>query len=156
MSFPRYAFQACPNPYFELPTVNYFCIMKPDVTTRAQLQEMLVSFYGQALQDKLIGVFFTEVVPLDMARHLPVITDFWEAVVLGTRGYGKNVMEIHRHIHQLSAIKKEHLDRWLLLFTQTINNHFEGPNATLMEQRARSIATMMNLKLNHGGIGVNG
>jgi hemoglobin len=91
---------------------------------------------------------------LDIAEHLPVITDFWEAVVLGTRGYGKNVMELHRHIHLLSAIKKEHLDRWVALFTQTIDRHFEGENATLMAQRARSIATMMDLKLNHGGVGM--
>lgn len=127
--------------------------MKPDVTTRSQLEAMLAHFYEQALQDEVIGTFFTEVVPLDMKKHLPVITDFWEAVVLGTRGYGKNVMELHRNIHHLSAIKKEHLDRWVALFTQTIQAHFEGPNATLMAQRATSIATMMNLKLNHGMIG---
>ncbi len=127
--------------------------MKPDIGTRAQLQEMLAAFYDQALQDEVIGFFFTEVVPLDMDKHLPQITDFWEAVVLGTHGYGKNVMEIHRHIHQLSAIKKEHLDRWVALFIQTIEAHFEGPNATLMAQRARSIATMMNLKLNYPAIG---
>lgn len=115
---------------------------------------MLAHFYEQALQDEVIGFFFTEVVPLDMNKHLPVITDFWEAVVLGTRGYGKNVMELHRHIHHLSAIKKEHLDRWVALFTQTIHHHFQGPNATLMAQRATSIATMMNLKLNYGMIGL--
>lgn len=128
--------------------------MKPDVTTRDQLEKMLAHFYEQALKDEVIGFFFTQVVPLDMNKHLPVITDFWEAVVLGTRGYGKNVMELHRNIHLLSAIKKEHLDRWTALFTQTIQAHFEGPNATLMAQRATSIATMMNLKLNHGMIGL--
>lgn len=115
---------------------------------------MLAHFYEKALADEVIGFFFTQVVPLDMAKHLPVITDFWESVVLGTRGYGKNVMAVHQHIHQLSAIRKEHLDRWVELFLQTIEEHFEGPNAILMAQRARSIATMMNLKLNHGGIGV--
>jgi hemoglobin len=128
--------------------------MKPDITTRADLELMLAHFYEQALQDEVIGFFFTQVVPLNMETHLPVITDFWESVVLGTRGYGKNVMQVHQHIHQLSAIRKEHLDRWVHLFTQTIAAHFDGPNAVLMMQRARSIATMMNLKLNHGGIGV--
>lgn len=128
--------------------------MKNDVTDRAGLERMLAHFYEKALADEVIGFFFTQVVPLDMAKHLPVITDFWESVVLGTRGYGKNVMAVHQHIHQLSAIRKEHLDRWVELFLQTIEEHFEGPNAILMAQRARSIATMMNLKLNHGGIGV--
>lgn len=115
---------------------------------------MLAHFYEKALVDEVIGFFFTKVVPLNMETHLPLITDFWESVVLGTRGYGKNVMQVHQHIHHLSQIKKEHLDRWVQLFTQTIDEHFEGPNAILMAQRARSIATMMNLKLNHGGVGV--
>jgi hemoglobin len=141
-----------------LNSVNYqlsttFASMKPDVTTRMQLMHLLADFYSQALHDELIGAFFTEVVPLDMEKHLPMIADFWEAVALGTSSYGKNVMAVHQHIHQLSAIKKEHLDRWVLLFTQTIDRHFEGANATLMAQRARSIATLMDLKLNHGGMG---
>lgn len=128
--------------------------MKPDVTTRAQLETMLAHFYEQALADVQIGFFFTEIVSLDMARHLPVITDFWESVVLGTRGYSKNVMALHQHIHQQAPIRKEHLDRWTELFLRAIDTHFEGPNATLMAQRARSIAMMMNLKLNHEGLGV--
>lgn len=128
--------------------------MKNDVTDRAGLETMLAHFYEKALADEVIGFFFTQVVPLNMETHLPLITDFWESVVLGTRGYGKNVMQVHQHIHDLSVIKKEHLDRWVQLFTQTIDEHFEGPNAILMAQRARSIATMMNLKLNHGGVGV--
>lgn len=128
--------------------------MKPDVTTRTQLEAMLAHFYTLALKDDEIGFFFTRVVPLDMEKHLPVITDFWESVVLGTRGYSKNVMALHQHIHQLSAIRKEHLDRWVSLFTQTIHYHFEGPNATLMAQRATSIATLMNGKLNHGMMGM--
>lgn len=127
--------------------------MKPDVTTRAQLETMLAHFYEQALADDQIGFFFTEIVPLDMTHHLPVITDFWESVVLGTRGYNKNVMALHQHIHQQAPIRKEHLDRWTTLFLHTIDAHFEGPNATLMAQRARSIATMMDLKLNHAGMG---
>jgi hemoglobin len=57
-------------------------------------------------------------------------------------------MELHRHIHEKAAIEKKHFDQWLQLFTQTIDAHFEGPNATLMKQRAASIATLMQLKFN--------
>lgn len=128
--------------------------MKPDVNSRSQLEEMLAAFYKQALADEVIGFFFTQVVPLDMTKHLPVITDFWEAVTLGTRTYARNVMDLHRHIHLLAPIRKEHLDRWVQLFTDTVSAHFEGPNATLMAQRARSIATMMDLKLNHQQLGM--
>jgi hemoglobin len=123
--------------------------MKRDIETRDDLEKLLWDFYSKAFKDELIGRFFTEVVPLDLETHIPVIADFWEAIVFNTHGYRKNVMEVHQHIHNLSNIKKEHLDRWVKLFTQTIEDHFEGNKAELMKQRAKSVATLMDIKLNH-------
>lgn len=120
-----------------------------DIETRADLELVLKRFYDKALSDEAIGNFFTEVVPLHLPTHLPLIVDFWESVVFGSRGYSKDVMGIHRQIHSLAPISKAHLDRWAGLFSATVEEHFSGKNATLMVQRARSIATMMDLKLNH-------
>jgi hemoglobin len=107
---------------------------------------VLKEFYGTVFQDELIGRFFTEVVPLDLETHLPLIADFWESIVFGGH-YARNVMEVHRHIHRLSPIQKEHLNRWVEIFTATVSRHFEGDRATLMQQRARSVATLMEIKL---------
>ena len=123
--------------------------MKKEIENREDLVLLLNAFYRKAFKDELIGRFFTEVVPLDLDTHIPVIADFWEAVIFGKHGYRKNVMEVHQHIHQLSAIKKEHLDRWVKLFTETADELFEGEKAILLKQRATSIATLMDLKLNH-------
>src|SRR6476469_8268058 len=125
---------------------------KRDIETRSDLVQLLETFYNKAVKDELIGRFFTEVVPLDLETHIPVIADFWESVILGAHTYRKNVMEVHQHIHSLSSIKKEHLDRWVLLFNQNIDEYFEGPKSILMKQRAASIATLMDIKLNHKGI----
>ncbi len=122
---------------------------KKDIENRSDIEQILVSFYQKAFADELIGHFFTEVVPLDLDTHLPVITDFWESVILNQQVYRKNVMQIHQHIHQLSAIKKEHLDRWVHLFSTTVDEFFEGEKTCLMKQRATSIAALMNIKLNH-------
>ena len=118
-----------------------------DIQTRSDLEDVLAAFYEKVFSDDVIAYFFTDVVPLDLETHLPVITDFWEAVVLGTHSYRKNVMEVHQHIHAKAAIEKKHLDRWVQLFTQTVDAHFDGPNATLMKQRAVSIATLMHIKV---------
>jgi hemoglobin len=125
---------------------------KRDIESRDDIEQLLWVFYNKAFQDELIGRFFTEVVPLDLTTHVPIIADFWEGIVFNTRGYRKNVMEVHQHIHQLSAIRKEHLERWVQLFTGIIDDFFEGSKATLMKQRARSIATLMDIKLNHSGV----
>src|SRR5687768_14611957 len=122
-------------------------ISKRDIESRADLEKLLEIFYKKVFKDDLISHFFLEVVPLNLETHLPVITDFWESVLLDGRGYRKNVMEIHLNISQKSKIQKEHLDRWVKIFSETVDERFEGPKATLAKQRATSIATMMHLKL---------
>ena len=120
-----------------------------DIKDRRDIEKILSSFYEHAFKDELIGRFFTEVVPLDLKTHLPVITDFWESVLFNTHAYRKNVMEIHRHIHQLSPINKAHLDRWVKIFHTTIDRFYMGDKATLMKQRGQSIAGLMDIKLNY-------
>ena len=60
-----------------------------DIESRNDIEAMLRSFYASAFEDELIGHFFTEVVPLDLRTHIPVITDFWEAIVFNTHAYQK-------------------------------------------------------------------
>jgi hemoglobin len=121
--------------------------MKRDIENRNDIELLLHDFYEKVFKDDLIGYFFTEVVPLNLETHLPLIADFWESVLLDGRGYRKNVMEIHRDISGKSKIEKEHFDRWVHLFTESVDKLFEGPKALLAKQRALSIATMMNIKI---------
>ena len=120
-----------------------------DLESRDDIIIVLQAFYHKVLTDPVIGHFFTQVVPLDLKAHLPVITDFWESILFQSKGYRKNVMEVHQHIHHLSVIRREHLDHWVAVFTQTIDQHFVGGTANLMKQRATSVATLMDIKLNH-------
>jgi hemoglobin len=119
-----------------------------DIQGRSDIELILTQFYQKAFADDTIGFFFTEVVPLDLQTHIPIIADFWESVLFSTQGYRKNVMQVHQHIHSLSRIEKKHLDRWVSLFQGTIDDHFQGDVAELMKQRANSIAMLMNIKLN--------
>lgn len=122
--------------------------MKRDIETRDDIETMLYTFYRKAFADELIGYFFKEVVPLDLNVHIPVITDFWESILFNKQNYRKNVMAIHKHISDRSTIRKQHLDRWFKLFSETITEEFEGDKAELMKQRARSIATLMEIRFN--------
>ncbi len=115
-----------------------------DIETREDLEMMLTAFYRKVFEDTLISHFF---VALDLGHHLPLITDFWESVLLNAKGYKRNVMEIHLNINKKSPLEKQHLDRWIHLFTNTVDEFFEGPKAMLAKQRAQSIATMMQVKI---------
>ena len=123
--------------------------MKPDIQTRQDIFRLLEAFYRKALHDELIGYFFTSVIKINMAEHLPVITDFWEMVLLGGTNYKKNAIAPHLHLHQLSPLEEKHFNRWLELFNSTVDQLFAGTIATMAKQRALSVATVMKIKILH-------
>ena len=123
--------------------------MKPDIQTRQDICLLLEAFYEKALNDELIGYFFTRVKKINMTEHLPVITDFWEMVLLGGTNYKKDPIAPHMHLHQLSPLEEKHFNRWVELFCTTVDELYAGTVATLANQRARSVATVMKIKILH-------
>ncbi len=123
-----------------------------DIESRQDIEALMVSFYSVAMKDELIGHFFTEVVPLNLEKHIPLISDFWETVIFDKAAYRGNVFGVHEHIHTLFAFEDKHFERWVLLFKQTVDESFSGSNAEKIKQRGESIATVMRIKLVHSGI----
>jgi len=121
--------------------------MKKDIVHREDIELVINKFYERVLMDDLLPEFFTKVIQVNWKKHLPVMYAFWENVVFYTGGYEGNPLEIHRKIHAKSTLKKEHFDRWVKLFTQTVDEHFEGEKAELMKSKASSIATIMQIKI---------
>lgn len=125
-----------------------------DIETRQDLEELMISFYKIVMTDEVIGYFFTEVAPLNLGKHIPVIVDFWETVVFDKALYKGNVLQVHEQLHQLSAFRKEHFERWVKIFKKAVDEQFEGNNADKLKQRAESIAMVMKIKTIHGGMGL--
>jgi hemoglobin len=120
--------------------------MHNDISSRADIDALMTSFYGQAMADPVIGRFFTEVVKLDLEHHLPVIGDFWESTLFGTGVYAKhrrNPLMIHAAIHEKSALEAAHFQRWLTLFARTVDASFSGRNADFLKLRGQAIAHRM-------------
>jgi len=128
--------------------------MKNDILNREDLLLLMDRFYSKALTDETIGHYFTEVVQLSLQKHIPVITDFWETILFDTGKYNGNTMKVHEDLHEKSAFKSEHFNRWMAMFKETVDENFEGNNAEKIKQRAISIATVMNIKMVHGGAGL--
>ena len=87
--------------------------MLPDITTRADIELLLTKFYEQAFADPVIGYIFTDVTKLDLVKHMPVIANFWDDMLLGAHNYFGNPMKVHQHIDKLSQLQTEHFAAWL-------------------------------------------
>ena len=118
-----------------------------DIENREEIDHLISEFYKKLLIDKKIGYFFTEVVQLDLKKHLPKIADFWETTLFHKAVYKGNPMTVHKVLHEKSPIRKEHFDRWVKVFCETVEELHHGDKAELAKQRAHSIATMMQIKI---------
>jgi hemoglobin len=122
--------------------------MLKDIETRAELEKLLTEFYAVAVTDAKIGHYFTRVVQLDLATHLPVIVNFWEKMLFGKPVYFGNPMIVHYHLHEKSPFEQEHFDRWLEIFTATVDRLFQGEIADKAKAKAETVARGMFAALN--------
>lgn len=118
-----------------------------DITTRADIELFVTDFYDRVKQDDIIGVIFNDVVRMNWEEHIPLITDFWETILLDNPVYAKNAMEKHYHVNKIFPLQQSHFDRWLKLFSDALDQHFAGPVVELAKKRANSIASIMLFKM---------
>jgi hemoglobin len=120
---------------------------KKDITTREDVYLLVSSFYDKVRKDNVLGPFF-EIIE-DWDEHLEKLTDFWQSnLFLKTRYYG-NPLEAHIKADNANdnSISELHFGLWLNLWFETIDSLFEGDIAQNAKQRARKMATFMNMSV---------
>ena len=122
--------------------------MKKDISGREDILQLMKLFYEKLLADKSISYLFTDVAKIDLLPHLETLVDFWDNILFQNDVYRKNDMQPHLHLHQQSSLRKDHFDTWLRYFNQSVDTLFEGEKAFLAKERALSIGTVMQIKIN--------
>ncbi|MBC9911493.1 group III truncated hemoglobin [Chitinophaga varians] len=120
---------------------------KQQIASRADIQLLVDSFYEKVKSDAVIGYIFRDIARVDWDKHLPIMYDFWEQLLLDSNRYGRNTMAPHFALNQKIPLQPAHFDRWILLFETTVNELFTGEKAELAITRARSIKDIMQFKM---------
>ena len=118
-----------------------------DIETRADCQRLVRTFYGRALEDPVIGFIFTDVAHLDLEAHVPVITSFWETILLGAQTYSGGAFRPHAELHAKVALREGHFDRWLQLWFGTVDDLFAGDRANVAKIHALRVAQAFHQRL---------
>jgi hemoglobin len=87
------------------------------------------------------------VAKLDLDAHVPEITSFWETVLLGAQSYSGGAFRPHAELHRKARLRRGHFERWLALWTQTVDELFVGPTAELAKAHALRVATAFHGRL---------
>lgn len=112
-----------------------------------QIAEMVRRFYRDVAQDDLLGPLFNDVAQVDWVEHLPKLTRFWCRALLGIEGYQGNPYRAHADLNDRSPLAQEHFDRWLRLFTDTLESGWVGPNVDRALALARNVASVHGKQL---------
>ncbi len=123
--------------------------MKPDIQSRSDILQIIEAFYKRLLADPVMAPVFLEVANIDLEEHLPILVDFWDSILFFTAKYKGNAMLPHLQLHEKYPLRKEHFKRWLAFFNLSVDELFEGDKAQLMKERAKSIALLMEVKVNN-------
>jgi hemoglobin len=122
--------------------------MKSDIKNRKDIEQLINKFYDKVKQDEVIGFIFNDVAKVNWEKHLPVMYDFWESIIFLSNKYAGNPMVVHTHLNSRIQLTKKHFERWLKLFSETIDELFEGNKAMLAKEKARNIANIIEIKIN--------
>jgi hemoglobin len=121
---------------------------KPDIAGRADIERLVNTFYEKIRSDDLLGFIFNDVAKTDWAVHLPKMYAFWETMLFRSGGFVGNPLAAHERLVPLTAMGRPQFDRWLSVFTATVDQLFTGKNAEHLKNSAADMANVIHARIN--------
>jgi hemoglobin len=118
-----------------------------DIADREDIAQLVIAFYRRAFADDLLGPIFTDIAKVDLSAHLPVMCDFWETVLLRVGLYHRNALRPHSRLNEQVRLTPAHFERWLSLWTRTVDERHQGKKAELAKTQAARIAGSIGRRL---------
>lgn len=119
--------------------------MTKEIITLEDVKVLVNSFYDKIKQDELLGDIFNGIIKDRWPEHLEKMYRFWQTVLLEDHTYfGSPFLP-----HMKMPLTKEHFDRWLMLFFETIDDNFIGEKAKEAKWRADKMAEMFHHKIQY-------
>jgi hemoglobin len=119
--------------------------IQTDITTLEDIKLLVDTFYSKVQKDEFIGPIFNEKIANRWSEHLEKMYRFWQTILLEVHSYSGSPFPPHKQL----PVDKEHFDRWMEIFTETVDVLFAGPIAEEAKLRARNMAEMFNYKINY-------
>jgi hemoglobin len=118
---------------------------KKEILTLDDIKLLVNTFYDKVREDTFIGPIFNERIQNRWPEHLAKMYTFWQTVLLGNHTYYGSPFPPHAQL----PVEREHFERWLSLFSQTLNELFTGQKAEEAMWRADKMAEMFQYKIEH-------
>lgn len=118
-----------------------------DITNRSDIEQLIDTFYSKVRKDDLIGPIFNTIIGDDWSHHLPIMYKFWDMVLFSTPGYAGSPVRAHTDIDKRMPMNKEHFDRWLAIWNETVDAMYAGEIADMAKNKAGLMANLIHMKI---------
>ncbi len=118
-----------------------------DIEQREDIEILVDRFYEQVIEDPIISYFFNKVVKLNWEKHIPVMYNFWETVLLAKIRYKGSPIPVHIALSSKEPLKPIHFERWIQLWETTVRTNFSGEKANEAVKRAKLMGELMMIKI---------
>ena len=114
-----------------------------DILTLDDVKVLVNTFYGKVRADAVLAPIFDEHIQDRWPQHLERMYTFWQTVLLDERTYYGSPFPPHAQL----PVDHSHFQQWMALFTQTVDELFDGRVAEEAKWRAGKMAQMFELKI---------
>jgi hemoglobin len=116
-----------------------------DISNIEDIKLLVNTFYEKVEKDDLIGPIFNEKMIGRWPEHLEKMYRFWQTLLLEEHTYSGSPFPPHKHL----PVNQSHFDRWMEIFTETVDSLFIGKLAEEAKVRAANMAYMFNYKIEY-------
>lgn len=119
--------------------------MKQDIQNITDVKLMVDTFYGKIREDKLLKDIFNTKIEDRWPQHLQKMYTFWQTVLLEEHTYYGSPFVPHAKL----PVALEHFEKWLQLFSTTVDDLFEGEKAEQAKWQGQRMAEMFHSKIEY-------
>ncbi|MGZ3899460.1 MAG: group III truncated hemoglobin [Bacteroidia bacterium] len=112
--------------------------MTKEIMNLDDIKVLVDVFYSKVRKDELLATVFEDKLKDRWPQHLEKMYRFWQTVLLDEHTYNGSPFAPHAQL----PIEKEHFERWISLFYETIEENFTGNKAEEAKWRAEKMAEM--------------
>lgn len=118
---------------------------RKNISNLDDIKLLVDSFYDKIREDNLLKDIFNNVIQDHWPEHLEKMYRFWQTILLGEHTYFGSPFVPHAEL----PVEKQHFDRWMKLFVETVDTYFVGEKAERAKWQGDRMAEMFLNKIGY-------
>ena len=119
--------------------------MKKEIENMEDIQLLVNSFSAKIREDEQLKDIFNNKIQDRWPEHLEKMYRFWQTVLLDEHTYYGSPFVPHAQL----PVVKEHFNRWIEVFYETVDEYFFGEKAEKAKWQGARMAEMFHMKIQY-------